>query len=486
MKKTVDEPSAARFSSGVPGFDEVLGGGLLVSRVYVLEGLPGTGKTVLATQLCFEAAARGVRSLFVSVLAELHGNMVINLQSLAFYDPKVIGRDLRFLSLSRGIQVGDHEQVLKELSAVIRDHRPSLVVLDGFSPADRAGWSQPQVSTFVQNFQALMSLTGTTAVLTSSVASGTPSPERPLVDGIIALEESLVDMRSTRSMRVRKFRGGLHLEGRHSFRIDAGGVRVFPRLEARGRLAGSPERARSGVRSLGVPGLDRLLGGAVVAGSTTLVLGAGATGKTTLGLQFLAEGSRRGESCLLFGFFEEPEVLLERARTLPFPLVPPGQDPARLLVWQPPGTYDLDELAVRLLELVRASKVERLFIDSLLGLEPSADPPGRFAGFFLALSRELRNLGVTTLLSAEPGGPRGCEGDRGAVPAICENVLLLRHLEEGGRMKRLLTVLKTREASHDAGLHPLSIDRRGLAILETRAADDLDPPAGARGEGSSP
>lgn len=128
------------------------------------------------------------------------------------------------------------------------------------------------------------------------------SPEHTMVDGIIDLSSERFQMRNMRCLTVTKLRGGAFLEGQHSYLITSDGLAVYPRTEARlapGGAAPSSERVTTGVRNL-----DGALGGGIVARSTTLLLGSSGAGKTVMGLQFLAEGARRGEKCLHFGFYE--------------------------------------------------------------------------------------------------------------------------------------------------------------------------------------
>jgi circadian clock protein KaiC len=226
----MDDHSQDRILSGVPGLDQVLGGGLRGGRVHVLKGAPGAGKTVLASQLCFHCASRGARVVYVTLLTELHGTLLDNLRRFSFFDPSVVGHALKYLSLTGGFQEKGLESLIQGLRAAVRQERPTLLVLDGFFPLASTGQATVPVSMFLQDLEALMSVGGTTALLTDSTPARTHSPLHVLVDGIIELEEELLGMDARRTLRVCKLRGARALQGLHTFTIDEAGVRVSPRM----------------------------------------------------------------------------------------------------------------------------------------------------------------------------------------------------------------------------------------------------------------
>jgi circadian clock protein KaiC len=469
----------ARIASGIPGFDEVVGGGLLQSRVYVLNGAPGAGKTVLASQLCFHVASQKKNAVYVTLLSELHTHLVGNLHSFSFFDPAVIGQNLKLLSVSRACTDAGLPLILDDLRASLRELQPAVVVLDGFRPLQRLGWRGLRLSLFVQDLQALLSLTNTTALLVTNNPARTPSPEQPLVDGIIDLEEEGLGMSTVRSLGVRKFRGSSHLGGRHPFRIDEHGMRVFPRIESRRTpsVHGRPV-ATEGRRLLGVPGLDALLGGGVESGSTTLVLGTAGSGKTTLGLHFLSQAARNNERWLHFGFFEDPESLLRRAHQLDLPLGNNGSEQTGRIVWQPPAEQSLDELGSFLLETVSREGTERLLIDGLVGFQESTVHHDRMARFFSALSRELRARGVTTMITEETHQLMAWDAQIpvSGVSAIWENIVFLRKVEREAALTRALVVLKARDAAHDLQFHEFSITDSGLVLGRDFPSMEATPP----------
>jgi circadian clock protein KaiC len=234
-----------------------------------------------------------------------------------------------------------------------------------------------------------------------------------------------------------------------------------------------------GATSSGIPSLDALLDvrGIPVA-SSTVVIGSTGTGKTTMGLQFLAASSE-AEPGLHLSFFEGPERVRSKARSLGLPLDALERAGLIELMWQAPGETLLDELADRLLGAVARRGVRRLVIDGLSGFAESAVYPERLNKFFSCLANELRNRHVTVLMMLETrdvvssviSTPWGVSG-------IVDNLLFLRFVHDEGRVERLLTIIKMRDTDYHAGLHRIRIDSRGMHIAGTYSADgDVIPTA---------
>jgi circadian clock protein KaiC len=456
-----------RLESGVPGLDEVLEGGLFKSSLYAINGASGTGKTVLASQICFHAVRAGERALYVTLFSELHGNLLANLSSFSFFDACRVSRELQFVSAGRNLADAGPDGVLDMLRAALHQDRPAVLVIDGFRTVEQAACSSHKLIMFVQGLQALATLTGTTGLLLSCSPAGHPGPEQALVEGVLDLENQLQELRAVRTLTVRKFRGGNHLPGQHVFHIDGKGVRVSPRMEAR-RLTEAPAGlpSQSDRIRFGLPGLDRTLGDGLPAGSTTLVLGPTGAGKTLLGLHLLAEGARLGELSMHFGFFEMPSVLLARARGLSLPLDEAAGAGLVRFVWQPPSEETPDDLADRLLRLLRKRPVRRLVIDGLVGFEQVSLYPARLGRFFSALARELCALGVTTVVTEETRQlfVRDLELPIPGVSAAWQNIIFLRTVEGESGLKRVLVVLKARSAAHDTGLYEFTIGEGGFVM----------------------
>lgn len=479
-----DEGEIERVPSHVPGLDAVLCGGFLQGGFYMVQGPPGAGKTVLASQMLYGHAAAGGRALFVTVLGENHGRMLAHLRPMRFFDPSAIPDKVAYISAYHALENEGPKGLLALLRREVQAHGATLLVLDGASAVEaKVG---PEMKRLTHELQTLASVADcTTVLLTTSEAMS--APERTMVDGLVELRQQLHGVRHERRVVVRKLRGSGFLEGEHAFRITREGVTVFPRVEA---LFARPSRGDSSPRarvSSGVASLDAMLGGGIPAATMTALAGPSGAGKTTLGLQFLSRCSA-DEPGLLFGFHEPPERLRLKAATMGFDLAAAERQGIVELLWFPLGEHILDELAHRLLDAVRRRGVKRLVIDGVSGFQQAALEPERIVRFWSALSNELRALGVTTVHTLEMPDPVGADNRVPAneISAMAEVIVLMRHVELRSRLHRLLSLFKVREGAFDPGVRTFTIGDAGIAVGEPFAGAEavLDGMARAAAAGA--
>jgi circadian clock protein KaiC len=200
-----------------------------------------------------------------------------------------------------------------------------------------------------------------------------------------------------------------------------------------------------------------------------MVLGTPGSGKTVLGLHFLAAGARKGERGLYFGFDEPAELLIEKADKIGLGFSDHIASGLIDIVWQPPLDNILDALAERLLTLVRAHRVSRLFIDGLSGLERAVGYPERMFAFFAALMIQLRSLGVTTVFSTEMAQLFGPEVELPAAYAsgTTDNILFLRYVELRSHLYRLISIMKMRDSAYEAAIREFIITEHGIEVAAT-------------------
>ena len=457
-------PALERLPSAIPGLDTVLGGGFLRSGVYIVHGHPGSGKTILANQLCFGHVAAGGTAVYVTLLAESHARMLQHIRPLRFFDESAIPDRLTYLSAFHQLETGGLKGLVELLRREMRARSASVLVLDGLVAAAEVAQSDSELKRFVHELQTSAVFHGCTAFLLTSGSPNRVNAEHTMVDGILELEDRLSDVRADRAIQVRKFRGGATLRGKHGMRIGDGGIEVFPRIEA--LFDAPPQEPRSeGALSTGIDSLDALIAvGGYGEASSTVVIGSSGTGKTTFGLHFAAR-STPAEPGLFFGFFESAPRLRAKARALGLDLETLEAQGALSLAWHAQGEHLIDELGHRLLELVHRRGVRRLVIDGLSGFFESALHAERTARYFSCLTNELRRRGVTALLTLET---RDAVGSTISTPfgvsAFVDNLLFLRFVEARGEIKRLLTITKMRDSDFDPGVRAVEIGAGGLRI----------------------
>ncbi len=462
----------ARLSSGIKGLDRILAGGFVQSGSYIILGTPGSGKTILANQACFNHIVNGGRALYVTLLAETHSRMLANMTVLDFYDPAAVTDSIYYISgyqvLQRDGLHGLTEMVRKE----IRQRRATLLVVDGLTTAEAASESSLDFKGFIDQLHAHTESNGCTTLLLSHQrvveTEKLYRPEYTMVDGIIELHDVAVGERNLRELFVSKFRGGPHITGRHLFEITDAGLVVYPRTESILSVTTDLPDNQRAQQNFGLPGLDKMLSGGLPQATTTMLLGVSGSGKTLLGLQFLAAGAAQGEPGLHFGFHESPTQLLSTAAGIGLTDFDSQVKNGLIeIIWQLPLEGLLDILAERLLMAVKRRSVKRVVIDSFQGFE-QAYYPERLTRFFTALAHELHLLGVTTLVSVElhdiisptvqiPITP---------VSTIFNNIIFLRYTELNSQLVRLLSIIKERGSPFDPTIRQFTIGATGIVVTE--------------------
>jgi circadian clock protein KaiC len=461
-------PHLPRFTSGIPGFDQVLNGGFFSGSVYIVEGTPGAGKTILANQICFHRAKHGQRVLYVTLLAESHARLLQHLQDLSFFDAEVIPDRLTYVSGFRVLEEGGLRALLDLLRKELSTQKANVVVLDGFAAVGESADTDREFKKFVHELQVQAALGACTFFLLSSGLSGDASvqPVHTMVDGLVRLSDRIFDVRAQRELHVQKFRGSRYLRGLHSFEIGDEGLRVYPRLES--SSAASGEMGNSSRLATGIPRLDAMMGGGLRSTSTSMILGPSGIGKTVVGYRFLAS-STADEKGLLFSFYETPERALAKTKGVGIDLAA-GHDRGDVeLVWQSPVENALDAIGWRILESVDRIGAKRLFVDGFDAFESASAHPQRVPQFFAALGRELQARGVTTMYAAELHqifSPQIAPPLRGLSPLI-ENLLLMRFVELRAQLRRTLSIIKLRDSEFDPAICEFCLTSHGLDVVDS-------------------
>jgi circadian clock protein KaiC len=282
---TDHEPQPGRLATGIPGLDTILEGGFLHGGIFIILGQPGTGKTILGNQICFNHAARGGKALYVTLLAENHSRMMLHLSSLAFFDTRAVPEKVYYISAFTALEQDGLSGLITLIRRETARHGAQVLLLDGLVAAERRATSDMEFKKFIHELQLQASMLNCSMFLLTSVTSRASSAEHTMVDGVLELNYRLQGWRTERNLRVLKRRGADFLAGLHAFDITDRGITVYPRVElttSRGKdaLSHTPgPKLQSGLDTL-----DVMMGGGIPSGSTTLLLGSSGVGKTTLGL----------------------------------------------------------------------------------------------------------------------------------------------------------------------------------------------------------
>jgi len=472
-----DTPPLGRRPTKIDGLDRILEGGLLESGVYIVQGPPGAGKTILANQICFNQAAAGGRAVYVTLLAESHSRMFAHLKRMAFFDESAIPEGVYYIGGYSALAAEGLNALVTLIRGAIQKQAATLLVVDGLVSAQDSSPTDSEFKKFLHEIQTLADLTNCTVLLLTNTQRVTGVfPEHTLVDGVLHLTDELSELRPLRHIRVLKLRGSAPIRGLHSVRISDQGLEVTPRLETHfpQEMFNEVPIASGPKVPFGIDTLDEMLRGGVRSGSITMVLGSSGSGKTLLGMQFLAEGVRRGERVVYFGFYEHPEAILAKCLRVGIGGLAEGveQGLARM-IWHRPVEGVLDELGESLIRTVVSFRPQRLFLDGMEGFERAADFPERMSHVYSAISQELERRGVTSLYTTETRAlfAKTIEVPIVGLSAATQNIILLRHVEHHAAMLRVLAILKLRDGDYDARMRELRITDEGLRLLDTFAGE---------------
>jgi circadian clock protein KaiC len=453
-----------RLPTGVPGLDAVLGGGLPEFSFNLIAGAPGSGKTTLAHQIMFTVATEKRPALYFTVLGEPPVKMLRYQQQFTFFDTPRIGHAVHFINLGEEIATGDLGMVLARISREVETHSPGFIFVDSFRSvilASQKGEGSPlSLQQFVQQLGMLLtSWQATTFLLGEYLEETEPSPVFTIADGLIWLRQSVERNSMVRKMEVMKMRGQATQPGLHTFRIGSGGIDVFcaPQLSA---VTSAEPREVERV-SMGVKGLDEMLGGGLPRGYSLLVAGPSGSGKSLLAAAFLVEGARKGEAGIIVAFEQRPNR--SRGRKISALI-----DSGRLGVVDTtaPG-ISVDEIATVLIADVQRLKATRVVIDSLSGFELALAPTFR-ADFRESLARlvvALAGTGVTVLMTSELEdryeelrfSPYG-------TAFLTDAIIVQRYIEVESRLRRVMAVVKVRASMHSNELRLFSVDDEGIQL----------------------
>ena len=467
-----DPRSLGRIDTGVPGLDTILQGGLFKGGVYIVEGSPGSGKTILGNQICFHRAMRGDSTIYITLLAESHTRLIAHLRTMEFFRPELISSSIYYISAFKVLEEAGLEGLLKSVQGAMYSRNATFIVLDGLVSAEEFAPSARSFKKFIHELQTISGMTGCTVLLLSSTErAGGFRPEHTMVDGLIELGDTVVGVQAMRHVLVRKLRGSHQLRGRHAMEISSAGIKIRPRIETLLRTPDEDDPAPRPVEQadFGVIGLDAMLRGGLPGGSNTIVLGPSGSGKTMLGLQFLIAGAQRDRVGLYVGFYERPSNLVAKGGRLGLGLDSARERGMLHLFWEAPTEGVLDAVVERVLRAVVDLDVKRLCFDGLHGFRHHAEYPERTRAVFSALAHELTRRGVTTLFTLE--SPElvgsGIELPIEGVSSLADNIILLRHVELRSQLYRLISIVKVRDRAYDGAIREFRITDRGIVVADT-------------------
>ena len=467
-----DSVPIRKLPSGVPGLDEVLGGGIPEFSFNLIAGGPGGGKTTLGHQIMFANASPERKALYFSIIGEPPIKMLRYQQQFGFFDAAKLGDGtVRFIHLGHLALEGGMAKVLEAIVKEVEKSNPGIVVVDSFRAMVRSMLAakpagEYELTDFMQRLALALTSYESTSFLVGEYSDGEhDSAVFTVADGLMWLYQAIDRNSVVRKMHVVKMRGQGQIPGLHTARITEAGFSVFPRLLKPAEVtAEDPLKHRL---SSGVEGLDEMLGGGIPSGYSMLITGPSGSGKTVLSNQFIIEGAERGEKGIVAIFEKRPNDYLQTT--------PRGKEFEKLVrenkldvIYLRPLDLSIDETLLELQNAVKRLGAKRAVIDSLSGLELALAPTFRedFRESLYRMMGALTGLGVTVMATVELAdsytdlrfSPQG-------IAFLTDAIIIQRYVEIDGQLKRAMAVVKVRSSQHSKDLREYEISSKGGIVV---------------------
>ena len=455
MRTSSDESS--RITSGIPGLDEILNGGVPRKTLLLIEGRPGSGKTTIALQFLLQGVREGETCLLITNaesaqqldwIAATHGWKLDGIHVSEWRESAdSAGEDAEDYTLfaEAEVEVGE---TLQYLYAEIERVQPTLLVIDTISALRVLAPTPAFYRRQLRRIREFLSTRSCTTLILDDASTGEKDARsQTLADGIIELNQ--VDFTygmDRRRLRVRKLRGSTYVTGAHDFSITTGGIVLYPRLVARTHAKGGALEPLSST----IAELDRLSGGGLPRGTSTLMIGPAGTGKSTLSTIYALAAAGRGEKCCILLLDERIETHVARSQGLGLEIEAAMEAGSIRIQELNAAELSPGEIAHLLVRQVEEDDVGLVVIDTLNGYLHSAMEEPTVLLHLRELVAYLGRRNIVTLLTLTQ---HGIFGPAMLTPMdvsfLADNVFLLRYFEESGGIRQALSMVKKRTGQHE-------------------------------------
>ena len=454
-----------KISTGLEGLDEILHGGLIPNKAYLVQGGPGSGKSTLGFHFLQQAIDNGENALCVTMvesedsIKENAQRFGIDLSGVHFLDLSP-SNDIQTEAESYNVfSAAEVEQgpIMESVSEMIEAHEPSRVLFDSFTMLRLLNQDPYQMRKVTLSLVNYITGKGGTLMMTSESRRHSEDQDASFwVDGIIKLDNNS----DWRELDVTKFRGSDYASGTHTVRITGKGINIFPRLCPNKYNQSFEEQ----VLSSGIDGIDKLLNGGIEKGTTSMIIGASGVGKTNLGLQFIKEAASRSERSALYTFEESKELIMRRSENINTPIREIIEKGNLKIESVEPLSYSPDEFSKMVRRDVEENDTRIVMIDAIGGYGMAVRGEDTLERLH-SLTVYLQNMGVTTLLINEAQNVTGQFTTTNMNASyLADNIIFLRYLEVQGQLKKAIGVLKKRLSDFEKTIRDFKITSEGIKV----------------------
>ncbi len=452
-----------KVSTGIAGLDEILNGGYISERSYLIQGGPGAGKSTVGYHFLETGNNQGENTLLITLSEssesikentsrqniDLSGTHILDLSP----DSDRYKNDENYSVFSPS-EI-EQEPITQKVRQTVEDHQPSRVVLDSITMLNMLNSDPYQARSMALSFIRFICGSGATLIMLSEQTDESEDSAY-WVDGIIKLSAES----DWRNVHVNKFRGSDYLSEKHSYKITGSGIVVYPRLQPNDykRKFGSEHL------SSGIDNLDKMLHGGLERGTTTLLTGPSGVGKTNMGIQFILEAAKKGNRSTIYSFEESEELIVERSEGINVPITKIIEQGNLKIAAIEPLSYSPDEFSKLVRSDVEDNDTRIVMIDSIGGYKLAVGEKDALSRLH-SLCVYLQNMGVTTILVNET---RSMFGDFKATEInasyLADNIVFLRYLQKKGELRKSIGVLKKRLSDFEKGGREFKITNKGIIM----------------------
>lgn len=461
----------ALLNTGIDGLDEILGGGLISRRFYIVRGGPGTGKTTLGLHFLLEGVKNEEKLLLVSMTEDIEKikenarQYSFNLDKIDFLD---LIPDSDFIEDNKDYDLFSSSEVeqkplIDKLIAAVEKFKPDRIFFDGFTQLKYLSSDDFQFRKQILSLMQFVKKYNSTFLLTSEVGSGiTDDDLQFMVDGIINIEYR----NQHHFLEITKYRGSGFNEGQHTLKFEENGIKVYPQL----KTLNYKKNYELGQISSGVKEINQLLHGGIEKGTATIISGPSGVGKTTLGTQFIKESADKGMKTIIYSFEESNKTLLERSKAINIPLTKIRNSEQLIIKKINSFEYTLDEFSYEVRKDIKEKNISVILIDSITGYLLSFkehNKTHKMVRDLHALCEHLKIDGVTLFMINEIKNITGdFKATDSEVSYLADNILFLRYLEINGKLEKTIGVLKKRMSDFENTMRKFSITKDGIKVGE--------------------